>query len=330
MRTNYLYVAQNVSNRLTVKHNVYKVGHSLNPLKRIANLGSSGTTDVFKQIILLPLPLGVKDVHVLEHPLVKPHVLKYMDDTNKLKKSYISLFGRDGLGRRRELVSFGRSSSRKKVTDLFKKVVGSMCTNELTYKCPSILCMFNGNDESYCGVCKKYIRSVYNGFAYLNMQEHFDTIPVSRKRERNVLMESERMFSSLSRKKKQKVCNDDWDGPSIHSFWAFKYYNRMLDMYDMKIGQVMSVNSENRTSQIKWWFPTTGTDYRSRLTTNINSNSSRKSRIDEVGWSPTSQCAWIQPIRMTKKMFIFKKDRDILLKNNRRKKQRLVRFQYIK
>lgn len=322
MRTNYLYVAQNVSNRLTRKHNVYKVGHSLNPLKRIETLGSSGTTDVFEQVVILPLPLGVRDVHVLEHPSVKPFVLKYMDDTNKIKKSYISSFGSDGIHRRRELLAFGKSSSRKKVVNLFKTVVGSMCTKEHLYKCPSNVCSFNGNTDTYCGVCTKYIRSIYNGFAYLNMKKHLESIPVSRKRTRDVLVLSEKMFSSLSKKKKQKTRDDNWDGPLVHSFWAFKYYNRMFDTFDTKIGEVVSVNPENRTSRVKWWFPVNGTNYRSKLTTGHHA---KKPHIECIGWSSTTQFAWVQQIRMTKKMCIFKKDQHIL-KNNGHGGHRLIRM----
>lgn len=306
----FLYVAQNVSNAFFRKHNVYKVGHSGNPLYRIDQLGGSGTTDVFRPVLTLPLPIGVKDVHVLEHPLIRPFILKYMDDNNRIKKSFTSLYGVEGIKRRREIVSFGTSFSKKKMIQLFKRVVSSMCTSDLSYKCPSTDCLFHDNNAKYCSVCTKYLRSIYNGYAHLYMHNHLnvsDQTKPSRKRIREELDLSIETFKRSSRQehKKQKVSKCK---PTINSFWVLRTYNHTTGRCMIGIGEVKAIENNN-VYTLKWWYPSTEGDYSSKLWTNTPLYT-RKSKMDKVKWSHR----WLCPINITTSNFIYKKDQSKVMK----------------
>lgn len=75
MTTHYLYVAHTPSDRHSDRHHVYKVGYSTCPLDRIRTLGGSVSTVDYEPLLVLDIPSTVKDIHVLAHHLVDPHVM---------------------------------------------------------------------------------------------------------------------------------------------------------------------------------------------------------------------------------------------------------------
>ena len=57
MCSDFLYIAQNTTDRKAVKHHIYKVGYSKDPEKRVSMLSGSASTDVYRLVFKIKLPI---------------------------------------------------------------------------------------------------------------------------------------------------------------------------------------------------------------------------------------------------------------------------------
>lgn len=161
----FLYVARSISNAAARKHHVYKVGQSTQPLKRIQSLGGSVSTECYEPILVVELPMHVRDTHVLSHPMISPFVVK---QHRRLVARYVSIFGsshESGIRRRREIVMFGSRFSMKRVKALFTMSIDGMTSESGQYVCTDSGCIANSG-TTYCPVCVKFIDSIMNCIAY--------------------------------------------------------------------------------------------------------------------------------------------------------------------
>jgi hypothetical protein len=199
--TNYLYIARSRSDPNAKKHNVYKVGHSSNPLNRIRTLAGSASTETYEPILILALPAYVKDIHILSHRCIQQFVVHQHE---RLQSKYIDIFGAghaDGIKRRRELVMFGPRYAVSKMKDLFRRVVGSITSRTGTYLCKDRECIINDGTSS-CAVCIKVTQSLFNCITYQKGLQQS-----CRKRIRVIDAVETRLISMLTRKHNRKK----WD-----------------------------------------------------------------------------------------------------------------------
>jgi hypothetical protein len=243
MHTNYLYIARSQSDPNMKKHNVFKVGHSSQPLERIQTLGGSGSTETYEPILIVALPRYVKDLHILAHRCIQKFVVHRHE---LLQKKYLGIFGNgheDGVKRRREIVMFGPRYPVSKIKDLFRRVVDNISSSTGTYVCTDPDCIANGG-ASDCAVCTKFTMSLLNCIAYQKRR-------TNRYRRRRILesVETQLMAMITAKKKRRK-----WPGPAVGSFWIIHA--------DMKLGirvvRVVANHKQLRTSSVQEWTPRTG------------------------------------------------------------------------
>lgn len=159
----FFYIARSRVNEVARKYHIYKAGCSMNPQARIRNLGGAISTDTFEPLLIIKLPLHVRDTHILAHRLVHPFVVSQHE---KLTRKYLSLFGAKhlaGIRRRRELLLFGTRYTLKHIKQLFAKVVRDMTSRHGVYKCREHTC---GGQNPLCGVCVKYTATLLNKRLY--------------------------------------------------------------------------------------------------------------------------------------------------------------------
>jgi hypothetical protein len=268
---NYLYLAQALSDPRLKTHHVFKVGYSTNPQDRIKTLGGSGSTVTYKTILVLELPSGVKDIHVLAHHKLDPFVVYRHTE---LQARYLAVFGpghRPGLHRRREIVMFGPQYTLQRVKALFRRVVTGMYSPAGTYQCTEESCLSAGG-VAYCGVCVKFMKSLVNTLTY---QSGVSSRSDARKR---CLDGADVLFSTVARqihaRKRHK-----WDGPIIGVFWVFRpTINLLATGRQFLVARVQSRNERKRTSRVQWWSCATTDipDLRSKFTPETN--------IDTLSW----------------------------------------------
>ena len=259
--TNYLYIAQSQTDGLKKKYNVYKVGHSSQPLERIRALAGSASTETYAPILILALPHYVKDIHILSHRYIQQFVVHRHEE---LQSKYVAIFGAghaDGLKRRRELVMFGPRYAVSKIRALFRKIIDAVSSSTGTYVCQDSECLAN-NGASYCAVCTKFTRSLFNCIAYQKgrQQKHF----ASRKRQRALQSVETRLVSLLTHKPNRQ---QQWKGPAIGAFWILRPDTELRQLgYRYLIVRVLSNNRRARTSDVQEWSHS-GTDTASLVST---------------------------------------------------------------
>ena len=103
----FVYIVQ----PLTLKRaNIYKIGQSMNPEKRLRQLGGSGSTETFSMIYSNVLPRGVSDIDILRHKNMNPYVIH---QHRHLINKCCEIIGQEhlqGLIRRKELLHFDNMS----------------------------------------------------------------------------------------------------------------------------------------------------------------------------------------------------------------------------
>ena len=227
----YLYIAQCITDKLALRHHVYKVGCSKDPEQRVRTLSGSASTNVYSLIFKIKLPTSVKDTHVLSHTLLQ-HVVLY--NNKPLQSKYIRIYGNNhnvGLLRRRELLMFGTAYSHAKIKTLFRRIIKSM-TNQKTghYMCMNTSC----TTDHVCEVCVKYIRSIWNSIAYHKSKVHSvgDVVPYN-------ILQSEKRFK----------LKEHTRYPSVGEFWLHTVNNTV------RIAYIKTVHKRSHRACIQWWVP---------------------------------------------------------------------------
>ncbi|MDA9932938.1 hypothetical protein N9C24_04885 [Gammaproteobacteria bacterium] len=300
MEQNYLYIAQSTSST-DKRYNIYKMGCSTTPEERVRTLGGSCSTSTYVPLLILPLPMGLKDVHILSHEMLEPYVL-YRN--TKLQNRFLKIFGqdhKDGLDRRREILMFGTSFSKKKVIELVKSLVKKMTRRSkdgsIQYRCSTKDCVSSGGTE-YCNVCQKYVRSLLNSLTYQKIQMNRLALGKRMSKKRRIL-ELESIESSftenISKKRKRRETNPEWEGPERGEYWV-----RSGDGgYTMDVVRVMTLDGVKRSSRVQWWSP-----IRNMSGRNIDSvfeqdtrDGTRYDTLDLVKWDDGG---WIMAVKMVK------------------------------
>ena len=253
MTTHYLYLARALSDPRTKKHNVYKVGHSIQPMDRVNTLGGSGSTVTYQTLLVLKLPSAVKDIHVLAHRMIDPFVVHRHED---VQAQYIAIFGRghtEGIKRRREIVLFGEHYTLSRIKTLFRRVVASMSSPSGTYKCTDENCISTGG-ASYCGVCTKFMKSLVNSITY---QSGVSSQAGGRKR---ALDHADSLFATILEQTREQK-KHKWLGPGIDEFWILRPDIRLLKTgCRFLVAHVQTRSVKKRTSRVQWWSCTTNDD----------------------------------------------------------------------
>ena len=246
MNTNYLYIAQSQSDSNAKKHNVYKVGHSTQPLERIRTLGGSGSTETYEPILIVALPRHAKDIHVLSHRCIQKFVVYRHED---MRSKYIAIFGQghaDGVKRRREIVMFGARYAVSRIKALFRGVVENISSQTGDYICTDKDCDSNGGPAG-CAVCVKFTNSLLNCISY---QQGLNARSTLRKRKRILETVETQLVALMSAKKKQRT----WKGPSIGTFWIIRPDADMVQRgLRFRVVRVLSNDKRRRTSTIHEW-----------------------------------------------------------------------------
>ena len=262
MNTNYLYIARSQTPNVK-KHNVYKVGHSSQPLERIRTLGGSGSTETYEPILIVALPRHAKDIHILSHRCIQKFVVYRHEN---MRSKYISIFGEghaDGIKRRREIVMFGPRYAVSRIKDLFRRVVENISAETGNYICTDKECAANGGAAD-CSVCTKFTKSLLNCISYQKSLNNRSTS----KRKRVLEAVEMQLITLMSARKKQKK----WKGPSVGTFWILRPDVGMTQRggSGFRIVRVISNDSRRRASMVQTWSCTnTGSladDLQSRFT----------------------------------------------------------------
>lgn len=283
MSPNFLYLARSQTDPTMRKHNVYKVGHSKEPMERIRKLAGSASTETFEPILIVALPNYVKDAHVLSHRDIQPFVVHRQ---HELQAKYITVFGkghREGLTRRRELVMFGPRFALSRIKALFRRVVDSISSHAGTYVCTDRACAGTGG-TAYCEVCTKFTQSLLNSATYHNKRLHKRS---SRRNRRNILASVQNQLQTLMpsvRKRKQ------WQGPALGSFWMLRPDPDLRQLgYRFLIVRVLSNDNTHRKSQVQGWAHS-GTDTASLVRT-LQSKFTEDSpmcSVEDIRWDQQS------------------------------------------
>jgi hypothetical protein len=271
----YIYVAQSRTNKLTRKHHVYKVGYSNTPHMRVDSLAGSGSTETYELVLMLPLPDGMRDSQVLAHALLQPFVLYKNADK---QKRYISIFGGDhavGIKKRREIVMFGHRFTRLRVKSLFRRVIRDITDTHSTYMCKNEHCISN-NGETYCLVCKKFIRSICN-----RMSRHYENMYTKKTNMKetenelhvleNIANKFDLMINSVRR----------WNGPKVGEYWLFRASTSMMQNgHRFHIGLIKKNEDNNRSSRIQWW----GSSQNGTLARSVFTPERTNHPLEEISW----------------------------------------------
>lgn len=320
MIKNYLYLAQNITDKKALKHHIYKVGCSKSPDKRVATLSGSASTDTYRLVYKILLPMLVKDNHVLTHKTLQNTRL-YKNSVNQ--KKYLNIYGHkhmDGLQRRRELVMFGEHSSEQKVKTIFRCIVLKMTKNK-EYTCRDTDCVPTSNNGEVCAVCKKYTQSLWNYISY--HKTHMDptsllSIHKTNKQLLNIL-ELERKFTNRVRGIKPTTT----ERVEVGDFWLVK---EKPNAY-LRLAHVKAINETNGSVKVQWWFPLR--THRTSLTGILSSIFAQNTRDGELYCNLDSVSlhhnTWQCSIRMKKgprkgQRLIFKHDQrklNIILQSNK-------------
>ena len=103
----FIYIIQPLTLR---RADIYKIGQSVDPIKRSRQLGGSGSTETFSLLYMCPLPRGISDTDILRHEYIRPYVIhKNLHLVSKCTK-IIGVEHKDGLNRRKELLHFEKMS----------------------------------------------------------------------------------------------------------------------------------------------------------------------------------------------------------------------------
>jgi hypothetical protein len=313
MLHSYLYVTRSITNQKALRHHVYKVGISTDPYTRIRTLGSAGSTETYEPIVVLPLPCGVKDTHILAHRMVKKFVL-FSSET--LQRQYAKIFGKEhlhALKRRRELVMFGSGFSLTRVKSLFQRVLRDISTvghknhtKKGLYVCRDTSC----TSIIRCGVCTKFIRSVWNGIAYQKSSMYRDPLAsfgqsLTRKRKLELLEKVEAKFVKMTEERptkrtRRRQPDPRWQGPMVDEYWLLRPNISMIRSgHRFLIGKVVSNNDDLRTSRVQWWLPrnVTGLQNMRMAVDTIFVEDNTISPLMELPWD---NGGWQRSIRMTR------------------------------
>jgi hypothetical protein len=281
MYTNYLYIARSQSDPNMKKHNVFKVGHSSQPLERIRTLGGSASTETYEPILIVALPSCVKDIHILAHRYIQQYVVHRHE---MLQSKYVSVFGKshaNGIKRRREIVMFGPRFPVSRIKDLFRRVVDNIRSQTGKYICKDQECVVMGGGASYCAVCTKFTNSLLNCISYQKGRGAL------LKRRRVLESVEAQLLSMMTVKNKRKK----WQGPSVGSFWIIRPDSDLQQRgYRFMVVRILSNDKRDRTSKIQVWSPSdTGSlvsTLQSRFTRDIESPTCSSEEIEwnRSGW----------------------------------------------
>lgn len=108
-----LYAAMSRTDKKARKHGLFKYGCTTRPVAdRLGEICGNGSTETFEPVFQLPLPPGVSDQAVLNHPLIRRNRLARSARNEGLRTKYRTIWGGPshvtGLDRRRELVLAGQ------------------------------------------------------------------------------------------------------------------------------------------------------------------------------------------------------------------------------
>lgn len=263
-RTRYLYLAQE-SSAVARRYHIYKMGCSVDPKQRKFALGGSCSTATFHIVCTMPLPDGIKDIHVLQHTKLAPYRLR---DSPAMRQRYLRLFGdshADGLGRRRELLMFGASFSHEKVITLVRGVYSELVSRDqsgyLSFRCQNPQCRESNADFQYCDVCKGVLRTVQNRRHYRRQRE-----PLGPRR----------LSLRVAR-------GGRWRGPRPGQFWV-----RRSAGGEPRLCCVQRNAGAGRASEVSWW-----ECIDCRLYSQCGADEAHVVDWDDGGW--------IMPVRVTRR-----------------------------
>lgn len=301
MDKNYLYLAQSTS-PIDKKYNIYKMGCSTSPESRVKYLGGSCSTNTYTTLLVIPLPMGLKDVHILSHDKLSSYVL-YRNE--KLQRRYMNIFGQDhenGLHRRREILMFGTSFSKKRVIEMIKKLVKTMSRRghdgNILYRCSVKGCISSGGTE-YCGVCKKFMCSILNSLTYQKIQMHRLSIGKRMSKRKRILelecIESD-FTNNIQKKRRRYSVKPQWEGPDIGDFWV--RYNTHGG-YMFEVIRIMTSDGLSRSSRVQRWSPISNRSDNvfDSIFEQETRDGTRYDTLDIVKWDDGG---WIMSIKMVK------------------------------
>jgi hypothetical protein len=254
----YLYIAQNITDKKAHKYHVYKVGCSKSPEKRIKALSGSASTHTYRLVYKVLLPRAIKDIHILAHKHLQ-HVVLYKNKI--LQNEFIKIYGKqhsEGLQRRRELIMFGAQCSEQIVKRTFHQIVTGMKEKTSNnYKCTDTMCTTSkqNSSTSLCNVCEKYIQTIWNYIAYHKShmnQTSILSITHTNQRIYNML-ELERIFSERIQRNHNISGTQMMKKVNVGEFWLICPDGRKHK--HLRIAYVKAINIHNQVALVQWWSP---------------------------------------------------------------------------
>jgi hypothetical protein len=254
MENIYLYIAQCTTDTKAMKHNVYKVGCSKYPEKRVRMLSGAASTNVYRLVIKLKLPTGIKDHHILAHKQLQPYVLY----NNLIHQSqYIKIYGKrhePGLQRRRELVMFGQKFSEHKVICMVRRIVKSIVnkTNN-TYICNDPMCITatGSTTTSLCVMCTKYTQSIWNCITYHKV--HNQSYNKIQSDKIKLMLQLDKTFTDRIHHNRTI---QEYTTPNIGEFWLYCPLQHRYDNHNMiQLACIKSFDTTNNNESVRvqWW-----------------------------------------------------------------------------